>query len=266
MSSLRELQLAMQGHVLRGDPAIVAGLRRSGGLPAAGRLAIYASAYTLRLTEALRESFPALVQTMRPAPFDAMARAYVAAQPSHHASIRWFGAQLADHLQARGSALLADIARWEWTLGTVFDGPDAAPVGLDAVSSFAAADWPSLQIDFCHNLQRVAVRVDAVQAWRAATSATDDTPPGPRHAGIEWLVWRRDLATSFRSLLPDEAWAFDAVRGGATFGELCEGLAMRAGAQSAPAHAASLLKQWLADGCVAALTCEPVLPAGPLAN
>lgn len=266
MNNLRELQLALQQHVLRGDPAIVAGVRRSCGLDAAGRLAIYSSAYTLRLTEALRESFPALVQTMGPAAFDAMARTYLEAQPSRHASIRWFGEQLADHLQARASDVLADIARWEWTLGTVFDGPDAVPIGLDVVTSFAAADWPSLQITFCLNLQRVAIRADAVQAWRAATSGTDDSPPDPRNAAIEWIVWRRDLATTFRSLPPDEAWAFDAARRGATFGELCEGLAMRVGEDSAPLHAAGLLKQWLADGCIAALTCEPPRSAGPLAD
>jgi len=266
MSSLRELQLALQEQVLRGAPAIVAEVRRSRGLDAAGRLAIYANAYALRLIEALRDSFPALAQTMGPAPFDAMARAYVEARPSRHASIRWFGEQLADHLRARGSDVLADIARWEWTLGTVFDGPDVAPVGLDAVTSFAAADWPSLQIAFCRNLQRVAVRADAVQAWRAATSGTGDSPPAQHDATIEWIVWRRDLATTFRSLLTDEAWAFDAARRGATFGELCEGLAMRVGEDSATMHAASLLKQWLADGCVAALTCGPVLAEEPLAD
>lgn len=266
MTNLRGLQVAMQEYVLHGDPAIVAGVRQSCGLDATERLAIYASAYTQRLTEALRESYPALVHVMGPAPFEALARAYGEVRPSRHASIRWFGGQLADHLQGRGSDVLADIARWEWTLGTVFDGPDAEPVGLDAVTLFAADDWPCLQIAFCRNLQRVAVRADAVQAWRAATSGTKDSPTDTRNATLEWLVWRRDLATTYRSLLPDEAWAFDAARHGATFGELCEGLATRIGQESAPARAASLLKQWLTDGCVAALTCAPPVPAGPLAD
>ena len=266
MTNLRGLQLAMQEHVLHGDPAIVAGVRQACGLDASGRLAIYANAYTLRLTEALCESFPALLHVMGRSPFAVMAHAYVTARPSRHASIRWFGEHLADHLQARGSDFLADIARWEWTLGTVFDGPDAEPVGLDAVNAYTAGDWPVLCIVFCPSLQRVAVRADAVQAWRTAMSGTNDSPVDTRNATVEWLVWRRGLATTFRSLLPDESWAFDAARHGATFGELCEGLAARVGEESAPAHAASLLKQWLTDGCVAALACEPDLPTGPLAD
>ncbi|MGB7739809.1 MAG: DNA-binding domain-containing protein [Steroidobacteraceae bacterium] len=262
MNNLRGLQLAMQEHVLHGGPAIVAGVRQSSGLDAPGRLAIYASAYTLRLTAALRESYPALLHVMGPSEFDAMARTYVEAQPSHHASIRWFGGQLADHLQTRGSDALADIARWEWALGTVFDGPDTEPVGLDAVNAFTVGGWPVLRIVFCRNLQRIAVCADAVQAWRTATSGTSDSPTDTRSVKLEWLVWRRDLATTFRSLLPDESWAFDAARHGATFGELCEGLATRVGEESAPARAASLLKQWLTDGCVAALTCAPPPPGG----
>lgn len=258
MMNLRELQHAMQARVLHGDPVIVACVRQSHGLDAARRLAIYANACTLRLTEALRDSFPALARVMGAAAFDAMSLAYIAAQPSSHPSIRWYGARLPDHLQAGDQGALADIARWEWTLGIVFDGPDVAPVGLDAVTSFAAADWVALRVQFCGNLQRIAVRADAVQAWRAATSGTTGSPPESIASATEWLIWRRGLATTFRSLLPDEAWAIDAARSGATFGELCEGLACRADAGSAPARAASLLKQWLTDGCVAALACEPV--------
>ena len=266
MTNLRELQRDLQLHVLHGTPAIVANVRQPGGLDAIGRLAIYANAHTLRLTEALRASYPALAHVMGTADFDAMSRAYIAVQPSHHASIRWFGAQLADHLHVRGDAVMTDIARWEWTLASVFDGPDADPVALDAVTAFAAADWPNLRIAFCGNLQRVAVRPEAVQAWRAATSGTDGSSVDMGDAAIEWLAWRRDLATAFRSLPPDEAWAFDAAARGATFGELCAGLALRVGEDLAPTHAASLLKRWLTDGCVTALTCELVAPAGSLAD
>ncbi len=257
MTQLRDLQLALQEHVLHGLPAIVSRVRQSVGLDAIARLAIYANAYTLRLAEALREGYPALARTMGPAAFDAMASEYIAAHASCHASIRWFGAHLAAHLQAQRSARFADIARWEWTLGTVFDGPDTAPAGLAAATSVAAVDWPALRIVFCSNVQRVVVRADAVQAWREANGGTSESLTVPDVAASEWLVWRRDLVTTFRSLSPDEAWAFDAARNGAMFSELCEGLASRVGTDEAAARAAGLLKQWLADGCVEALTCSP---------
>jgi hypothetical protein len=257
MTNLRDLQLALQEHVLHGTPAIAMRVRRTGGLDATARLAIYGNAYTSRLTAALRESYAALARNMGAPAFDTLASEYIAAHPSCHASIRWFGAQLADHLQAHGRAGLADLARWEWTLGTVFDGPDATPVGLTAATSVAAVDWPALRIVFCTNVRRVTVSADAVQAWRLATSGTSESSTESHDAAIEWLVWRHDLVTTFRSLSSDEAWAFDAARDEATFSELCEGLASRVGVDEAAALAASLLKQWLTDGCVAALTCEP---------
>jgi hypothetical protein len=279
MSHLRELQFALQDHVLHGTATIVPQLRRASGLDVAARLAIYSNAYTMRLAEALRDAYPALAVTMGPGAFDELSRDYVATHASHQASIRWFGAQLAPHLRARGESFRADVARWEWTLGAVFDGPDAAPVGLAAATAVAAADWPTLRIAFCSNALRVAVRADAVQAWRRASGGNtegshegiftaNDSSTADRHRTIEsattgcpdtteWLVWRRGLVTSFRSLSTEEAWAFDAAREGATFSELCEGLASRAGADRAAAVAAGLLKQWLTDGCVASLTCAP---------
>lgn len=257
MMHLRNLQFALQEHVLHGEPAIIRRVRQSAGLDATARLAIYANAYTLRLADALRDGYPALARTMGPAAFDAMAAEYIAAHPSRHASIRWFGAQLAANLQAQGRASLAELARWEWTLGTVFDGPDATPVGLAAATAVAAVDWPALRIVFCSNVQRTAVRADAVQVWRLAIDGVSESSKPGSDSASEWLVWRRDLVTTFRSLSADEAWAFDAARGGVTFSELCEGLASRAGTDVAAAQAAGLLKQWLTDGCVAALTCEP---------
>lgn len=257
MRNLRQLQLGLQEYLLHGAPAIITQVRRAAGPDARERLAIYANAYTLRLAEALREGYPALARTMGPAAFDALAGEYIAAHASRQASIRWFGAQLPAHLQAHGMASLADLARWEWTLGVAFDGPDAAPVGLAAATTIAAEDWPAMRVVFCSNVQRVAVRADAVQAWRLATGDASESSTAGHEVAVEWLVWRRDLVTTFRSLSCDEAWGFDAARAGATFGALCDGLADRAGADDAAAVAASLLKQWLTDGCVAALTCEP---------
>lgn len=65
-----------------------------------------------------------------------------------------------------------------------------------------------------------------------------------------WLVWRQDLRTYFRSLSVDEAWAVDTAAGGSSFADICEGLCEWIDAQNVAAHAAGLLKRWVADGLV----------------
>jgi len=66
-----------------------------------------------------------------------------------------------------------------------------------------------------------------------------------------WVLWRSDLVVRWRSLSVDEAVALDAVRTGATFGEVCELLCEHVDPDSAGMHAASLLKRWLNDGLLA---------------
>ena len=68
-----------------------------------------------------------------------------------------------------------------------------------------------------------------------------------RLAPVEWLIWRPQLTTQFRSCEPDEAIAFNTLAGGTTFGELCGGLAESLG-EHAALQAAGWLKGWLTEG------------------
>ena len=77
-------------------------------------LGVYRDAYALRLIEVLTNDYPGLLAMTGPADFDRMARAYIAAHPSHHPSVRWFGARLADFLAGTapysGLAAAAEMA------------------------------------------------------------------------------------------------------------------------------------------------------------
>ena len=63
-------------------------------------LDVYRDGYALRLIEVLTIDYPGVLAMAGPADFDHMARAYIAAHPSHHPSVRWFGKGLADFLAA----------------------------------------------------------------------------------------------------------------------------------------------------------------------
>jgi hypothetical protein len=255
--NLHDIQAAFQRHVLDQDGAIEPAVTGTERLSALERLRIYSYAYVARLVESLGQTYPALMQVLGEAQFETTARAFVQRYPSNVTSVRYYGRKLADFLAERAAdptgAMLADLARWEWTLAAAFDGPDATPLPVHAVTEVAPEDWAQLRVRLHGSLQRVALSTDAVEWWRAATHGTD-RPAAPRSMPVcEWAVWRRGLVTSFRSLAADEARAVDAALRGHPFGELCAGLTDFVGEDAAALRGAILLKSWLTEGWVTGL-------------
>jgi hypothetical protein len=77
-------------------------------------LGVHRDAYSLRLIEVLTDDFPGLMAMCGQADFDHVARAYIAAHPSHHPSVRWFGLRLADFMAATPPSLVFGVPRaWQ---------------------------------------------------------------------------------------------------------------------------------------------------------
>jgi len=90
--------------------------------------------------------------------------------------------------------------------------------------------------------------IDAL--WHLLNFVLPGVALGMLSAGGAKLLWRRELATYFRSLSAAEAAALDAARSGWPFAELCELLCEEVGEAQAPAQAAELLRGWLAAGLI----------------
>ena len=63
-------------------------------------LDIYRNAYRVRLIEALNETYPVLHAVLGDDDFATLGEEFVAAHPSVHRSIRWYGSELSDFLAA----------------------------------------------------------------------------------------------------------------------------------------------------------------------
>jgi len=253
---LAELQAAFQGRLLHGsadiDPLVVGDER----LAAAERLGIYEHAYVSRLAEALGETYAAVRYALGEARFAQLAALYVREHPSNQFSIRFYGAEFAAFVtrsrpQVR-AAVLADLARWEWTLAATFDGPDVPPLAVESLSGLASEDWPDLRFEFTPTMSRVRTTTNAHSWWRAATDGAPRPTRWRMARPTEWLVWRQGLATRFRSLPPDETWALDAALNGHPFSSLCEGLVQFGDEAQAPLRAAMLLRGWVSEGLLVA--------------
>jgi len=247
---LAPLQRAFQRHVHRPGEAMAREVAAGPRAGAARRLDVYASAYRARLVEALAEDYPALRLQLGERRFDGLARRFIAAQPSTFRNLRWYGAEFARLL---GSAPLAELARFEWALGLAFDAADAPLLGEADLARVAPARWPRLRFRLHPSAQRLALRSNAPDLWRAAIRRKKRAAPRSRRRAAPWLVWRKGFEPYYRQLAADEAWAVDALARGRDFAALCDGLQRWAGSAGAAQRGAQLLRNWLAEGLLCPL-------------
>ena len=257
MTRLPQIQDAFQSYLLRGDDAVeglVVGTER---VPVETRLRIYGDGYGSRLIEALQASFPVLSELLGEVDFAALGTAYVRTHDSPFFSIRYYGNALADFLATEpeyaGAPVLADLARWEWMMTEVFDAADADAVSVADLAHLAPEAWAELRFGLHPSVRRLGLSWNAPQIWNAVSDKEEPPEVEISAAPIQWVLWRHELRTYFRSLQPGEAGALEAVRDGQSFGELCALLSTEFGEDAAPARAAGFLRSWVESGMLTAV-------------
>ena len=284
MSALSDLQSDFQSFLLDGNERMLSRVTGTAKVSTEQRLAIYYDAYRLRLLEALTSNYPVLRAWIGDEEFEKAGITYLAAHPSRHFSIRWFGHRLPEFLAAtetwRDSPFLAEMASLEWALSETFDAENGAVMDVEDMASIPGDAWPYMRLQIHPVVRRLNLRWNVPIIWKAInqtldteknadscrgeTSATPSASKVPHEettvadvpapqAGEHpqsWLIWRQDLRTYFRSLSVDEAWALDAARSGESFAAICEGLCEWIDAQNVALHAAGLIKLWITDGIV----------------
>ena len=257
MSRLPQIQGDFQHFLLHGDASVVEphvmGTTR---VPIATRLSIYGDGYRSRLIEALEANFPVLSELLGEGDFESLGTEYVNAHPSPFFSIRYYGNALADFLTREPryarAPVLAELARWEWAMTEVFDAADAEPIGPDALARTPPQRWAELRFQWHPSIRRLALSWNAPQIWKAVSEDTEPPEVALSPEPVEWLLWRQDSRTYFRSLQPMEAVTLDAARQGQPFGELCALLFQELGEAQAPTKAAGFLREWVESGLVTA--------------
>ena len=254
--SLGDLQRAFQDYLLESSNSFAAAVRDTKKIDRVTLLGVYRDAYSLRLIEALTVDYPGVMAMAGPSDFDYMARAYIAAHPSHHPSVRWFGRELANFLAATPpfncSQAVIEMARFEWTMGEAFDAPDAEPISADALMRLHPEVWETLSFAVLPSLRRLTFTFDVPQAWqRRDEQQAGDLEVEASAEPTGWVIWRPERMTNFRSLEPDEAVLLDALIAGKPFPELCEAIVPMVGEDQAMARAAGLLRVWVEGGMIA---------------
>jgi hypothetical protein len=257
--SLADLQRAFQDYLLASDDGFAAAVHDTRKIDRVTLLGVYRDAYTLRLIEVLTNDFPGVMAMCGPADFDYLARSYIAAHPSRHPSVRWFGKDLATFAATtppfNGSPGVAEMALFEWSVREAFDAPDAMPVTADALMAVPPEAWETLSFAVIPSTHRLGLVFDVPQAWQRR----DEEEPGnldvpAAEQPLQWAIWRPERLTSYRSLEPDEAILMDALIAGRPFPEMCEAILPLVGEEQVMARAAGLLRVWVEAGMIASFT------------
>lgn len=255
MSRLAALQQRFQQCVLEpGAGHDLSWIAAGGRAGSARQLSAYAHAYAARLQEVLAGDYPAVHAALGSERFEALAEQYLHACPSRFFSLRDFGRDLPGFIAARADhgmpPWMAELARFEWTLGLAFDAADAPLATVSDMAAIAPGRWPALRFEphpsvHCLELawNTVSLRDALVRDAAGDVAALADEP-------VCWLVWRHEFRTQFRSLAPDESALLAALLAGDCFGDLCAALAESQPADEVPLRAATLLKTWLDQGLI----------------
>ncbi len=235
-------QAALKRAIVDGDEA--PGVR--------GHLQIYQQAYASRLTAALLDNFGTVPRVLGDDAFDALAHAYIAAHPSRHASIRWFGDCLPQFMATRDDLVphpaLVDLARLEWALRGAFDAADAVPLKATDLEDVHAAHWPDLVFAFMPGLELLSLHWNVGPVWRALQGDDDSDMPEPEALDHHLVVWRQALAPRWRALDALTAKLMQGALQRMTFGELCALAAEELPEADAAAFVAGTLRAWINDG------------------
>ena len=257
MTSLRELQRDFQAYVLGDASAPPGAVDGTGAVSATDRMNVYADAVRLRFLEVLGQDYPGLHTLAGDDEFRRLGLAYVAAHPSHHPSIRWFGGHLPEFLLGtapwRDHPVLAEMARFEWAKGELLDAADSPVVGIEDIATIPADQWAGIRPRLRPAVRRLALEWNVPKLWKAIDEGGEPAPPARMERAVDWLLWREEIVVRWRSIEPDEAWALGCCEAGEDFGAICTGLCDRVGDDVAAFRAATYLKQWAADSVLEAV-------------
>lgn len=185
----------------------------------ARRFGVYRNNVTVGLTEALRQSFPAIVKLVGEEFFAAMAREHLRAHPPTSPMMMFYGAAMPEFLArfapVQHLTYLPDVARLELAIRHSYHAADAAPVSAERLQSLAPERLMAARLQLAPALQLIRSDWPVYSIWAANMRGT----AAPNTARPEEVLVTRPGFDPEPHLLPTGAAGFiTALQAGRSFG------------------------------------------------
>jgi hypothetical protein len=247
---------------------------RSNKLGAADRLSVYANAYYARLIECLGECFPVLKKAVGEDVFNGFAFGYLQEFPSRSYTLNHIGDDFADYLDrtrpdranepgpegieeetesqddrpaANWPDFLIDLARLEWAIGQVFDGPGIETLDIltpDKLKQMAPESWPDAKLIPAPSLVLMTFRYPVNACFTAVMNADEgeevELPHEPEELYL--ALHRQHYIVRRYELNKPQFLLLESLLAGNTVGQSIEHAAQAVEADDD--HFASALHQW----------------------
>ncbi|MEQ8789063.1 MAG: DNA-binding domain-containing protein [Pirellulaceae bacterium] len=201
------------------------------------RLSVYAGAYYARLLSCLRDSFPTLVIALDEDLFDRFAFGYLQRYPSRSYTLGRLADRFLAYLEetrptsiddgsrddlefARWQQFVIDLARLEWTIDQVFDGPgneSDPPLSAQAMSNLSPEAWQQARLQTAPCLRLLSFRFPVNDYFTAVREG--EHPPRPEPEETFLALTRRDYIVRRHPLSRPQFVLLDALAERRTIGE-----------------------------------------------
>lgn len=230
-------------------------------LDATSRLSVYANAYFARLVECLEEVFPLVRRSVGEEAFSGFAFGYLQACPSHSYTLAELGRRFPAYLEEtrpprEGETpdwvdLLVDLARLEWAIYEVFDGP-----GIEREPGVREGDlvnltpeaWVHARLEPSPALRTLVLRFPLHDYFTRLKVAAPDEAVTPPDAGASWMALsRRDYVVRRHPLTRAQFEVLSRLQAGGTVEEaVMAGAAVAGGVSGFAADLGGWFRDWAA--------------------
>ena len=195
-------------------------------------ISIYRNNMQASLQDVVSDTYPVGLRLTGEPFFRAMARYYIASNPSNHKSLNDYGEDFADFVltfaPAKDLPYLSDLLRLEWFIHKAWIGPDLLKLDLNALAEIEADNHDKLVFKLSGNANLLCSAFPVDKIWELNHNLEQEVEENidldDTKEMVYLFIWRKGYELRIDRLKPDEFDALKFLNKSLPFGDICETL------------------------------------------